>query len=1428
MSFAKFRLSRHVLLLGPSLLAVGAGLAMPQAASAGVTVSSSQPGYNWTSTAGDDLTVDVNGALHGGAGTGLDVRPNGVMGTLSNAGLIDGGLALFNHGIITTIDNTGTIAGTNGFANYGVVTTLTNSGAITADIYGVENDATLTTLTSSGAIAAGIDGIRNLGAMTSLSNSGTISGGTHAILNGSTGSLATITNSGTIFGVIENDSSGDLTINGGAGNTFGVLTGGSIVNLNSNLIFGTGNIRLDELALVGGSAIVSNGDTLAALDITHNGGVASSGGLMNDGTINRLGNAGAITGGNVGFLNYGRIDTLNNAGTISDTNGYSGITNAPDATIGVLTNSGKISGTQIGIANYPTSIISTLTNTGTISGGINGLLNDGIVTTLTSGGAITGGTNAILNYGNMASLGNSGTLTGSGTGNGILNYGSIASLGNSGTIGYTGTIDQTVEGFWGVGNYGTVGALGNTGTIEGAIGIDNSGTVTTLTNGNTISGIVQGIRNRQGAVVTTLINSGAISAGATALNTAGTIGSLSNSGSLTGSGAGNGVLNTGAITSFSNSGTIGYTGTINPTGNGFWAIGNSGTIGVLNNSGTVTGAIGVYNSSGTITTLINSKTISGVTGGIRNTSGATITNLTNSGAIGGGLNGINNLGAIGTLTNSGTILGGGAGNGIENFGAITSLSNSGMIGYAGTITNAFWGLGNVGTIGTVSNSGTITGAIGIDNEAGKTITTVTNSGMVSGISDGIHNSGRVGTLSNSGTITGGTHAILNTSAGSLGPITNGGTISGVIENDSSADLTINGGSGSIFGLLTGGSIVNPNSNLVFGTGNIRLDELALVGGHSVAVSGGDTLAALDITGNGGIVSTGTASGALTNDGTITSLGNAGSITGGAAGILNTGALITLSNSGTISGLNGIINLGTIGSLGNAGTISSSTYAIHSVASSLGPITNTGVIAGDIADGSQTLTIAGGAGNAFGTLTGYSGAGSIFAGDVRLSGNTILNDGIYNTGHVVTNTGTVKVGTSSASALFISGGYAQTQGGLVFLVSGTSGVNSALRVGGSATITGTTITVAGSGLTSGEQFTVVMPAEGTYSDNTYRVSGTNWLSASGSKVGQDLVITLFHSPVPDADASGIGLSPAALDLAPMSVMRAIDAHHPGFDAAGLSGAANPDGVPWGEILGGFGQRNDTVAFHFRDSGVVMGQDWKVANGISLGTAVSYMTVRGDGRDAAAGSVSDIDTYGLTAYGRAVMGHAYVSGQLSAGVSGVDQVRYVASSGDFARARYAVQQRLATIGAGYNVYLTPKITLTPLVNLTWLGLGSNGYDEAGSAAALHIERNSTDTLSQEVGLRAGFGAHLSQGWLRSAATLSWLHTYGHDAISIVGDEIATAEILNVRQPRLAPDGMKLDLATTLKMAGKLSFRIRYDGEFRTGFQNHSGQLEAVWQF
>ena len=284
---------------------------------------------------------------------------------------------------------------------------------------------------------------------------------------------------------------------------------------------------------------------------------------------------------------------------------------------------------------------------------------------------------------------------------------------------------------------------------------------------------------------------------------------ISGSGSVSGGAIG---ISVGSAVSF---GTLANSGTISGGSSG---INSSGTIGTLSNSGLIAGggntAIGIQ--AGTIGTLSNSGTITN--GDIWN-AGGTITSLINSGVIEGNAMwvGINNHSVIGTLTNNdgGTISGGGGG--INNSGTIGSLTNNGYIGGSGSLGP---GISNTGMIGSLTNNGTIT------------------------------------SIANSGLITGASYALYNTAAGVLGTVTNSGTLAGNIANLSSADLAINGGAGSTFGTLTGyggavGTITNTASNVVFGSGNLLLNDTINVGSHSVNNTGAtlQVNAPMTITGN---------------------------------------------------------------------------------------------------------------------------------------------------------------------------------------------------------------------------------------------------------------------------------------------------------------------------------------------------------------------------------------------------------------------------------------------------------------------------------------------------------------------------------------------------------------------------------------------------
>lgn len=341
-----------------------------------------------------------------------------------------------------------------------------------------------------------------------------------------------------------------------------------------------------------------------------------------------------------------------------------------------------------------------------------------------------------------------------------------------------------------------------------------------------------------------------------------------------------------ALTATGSANTLTNNGLLN--GSGAPALLNSASsLTVVNNGRIISDTLGVSN-NGTITSLSNNAggSISGTTAGIQNNS--LITALTNSNVISGGV-GVSNAGLISTLTNTSTGSITGTNIGIKNTGTIASLTNSGAISGTSygvqsdnnsgitTFENTSTGTIEAGTailmgnltpsgtinVNTLTNAGRITGTtnVGVGTSTNGIIGSLNNTGIITGALGGVGNAGTMGPVVNSGTISSGGYAVYNAGSGTIGPITNSGLIAGTIYNGSTRNLTINGGSGPTFGILTNssgntdsasiGSIYSTSASLHFNSGNLLLNNNVYVGSNTVN-NAGATLQVnnqINITGN---------------------------------------------------------------------------------------------------------------------------------------------------------------------------------------------------------------------------------------------------------------------------------------------------------------------------------------------------------------------------------------------------------------------------------------------------------------------------------------------------------------------------------------------------------------------------------------------------
>jgi hypothetical protein len=362
---------------------------------------------------------------------------------------------------------------------------------------------------------------------------------------------------------------------------------------------------------------------------------------------------------------------------------------------------------------------------------------------------------------------------------------------------------------------------------------------------------------------------------------------------------------------------------------------------------------------------------------------------------------------------------------------------------------------NSGVFNSLTNStgsaiGDLSGAVGVQNNSGSTITSFFNFGTISGTS-AIWNDGTINYLANYNSLTGGS-GIWNT--GNIGVINNLGSISvpdaaifnettgtiGTINNYGSIDTSASGGvginnSGTISAINNYGSMTGAGSNGRIGNGGFIgtvNNAGTLTGGFGGwGVANGGTINTLI---NSGSITAGDYGGGVWNQlrATILNFTNSGSITTTGTGIQNSGNINTFINSGSINSSNGtIVTEGTITNLINIGALSAGT--------------GNAVLAIDIAGEITTLT------NMGSITAGDDGTGIANNHFIRTLNNygsiSVPNGGenaIYNTGEItnLNNYGSISAGNSTGITtvgIFNDGGLIPTLNNFGSITAGTGGV-----------------------------------------------------------------------------------------------------------------------------------------------------------------------------------------------------------------------------------------------------------------------------------------------------------------------------------------------------------------------------------------------------
>jgi uncharacterized protein with beta-barrel porin domain len=1022
------------------------------------------PGPGINLTAGGTVTNNAGGVI-AGADTSLSIT--GGLGAVTNSGVITSataryGVSLLAGGSLTNLAGgiiTGSNRGAEIWSGDGVVTnagTISSTDSEALDIRGngtVFNQGAASLITGASGII-----INNNGTVT---NDGTILAhqGTGVSLGG-----GSVTNTGSASQIIATGYAIAIhsTVGGSVGNAAGATIAGGVKGVyiygggpgtvtNAGTIQATGTIGIAVFLANGGSVDNQAGATITAATTGIN--VA-----FGFGTVTNAGTITATAGKGVNFFGDFNDSLTNEAGALIQASGSGVSASNGAATVlndGTISSSGGhgiylLAGGRV--TNDATGLISAYNDGVRVSGAAGTVDNQGTITSAHSYGVKLNGSGSVTNHTAAVINGyNDGARIDSGVGT-ITNYGAISGYRHRGVYLRTG---------------GTVTNEAGATITGGNDGVYIYSGVGTVTNAGTITGTnVDGVRLYSGGSVVNEA-SGRIIAG-----THGVIienaGSIANYGYISGGRYGAFLGRAAAITNHAGA-TI--------TSSGFGVFFYTG-LSTLNNAGTIFGGRdGVFASTYSSTaSFTNSGTVTGANYGVRFSTGGTIDNQAG-GIVTGGGDGIEIEVGGGTITNAGIIQATGTiGNAVvfSNAGGTigNTLSNSGLISGVAT------GIKAAGaTTVAISNSGTIqaTGINGVAIDLGNGGGELINSGTVNSTEGiGVHlGSGRVFNLAG-GLIQGATYGI---QIGAGGMVINGGTI---------LDAPAPHAAGA--SLASGASLINQSGGLISGaTGAIFTGDGASV--TNAGIINGTSGAGVSIGGTSG-----------------NSLSNVGQINGITAGVLVTGGVVQIVNTGTItaSGASGVgvLFTGGSGTIDNFGMISGAGGTSIKFAGGTNElILESGGTLSGIADGSNgtnTLVVIGtgtldnvqvtgfqtvefesavvpvGAGStvanavvSMGTLTNagtLTGAITIDAGTSLINNGVITDDSLTNAGLLNNSAALTNNGLLTSSGTFINSGMVTNNGLLInsgtldnsgTIIGTPDGVTSGGNITNSGTIIGTT-------------------------------------------------------------------------------------------------------------------------------------------------------------------------------------------------------------------------------------------------------------------------------------------------------------------------------------------------------------------------------------
>lgn len=267
--------------------------------------------------------------------------------------------------------------------------------------------------------------------------------------------------------------------------------------------------------------------------------------------------------------------------------------------------------------------------------------------------------------------------------------------------------------------------------------------------------------------------------------------------------------------------------------------------------------------------------------------------------------------------------------------------------------------------------------------------------------------------------------------------------------------------------------------------------------------------------------------------------------------------------------------------------------------------------------------------------------------------------------------------------------------------------------------------------------------------------------------------------------------------------------------------------WGQTLSSWGKNSGNGNVGKLDgntTGFLLGADRKLADhNVRIGGYFGYS--RGDYDVDSRRSKADTDNYHLGLYAAGQQDAFSLRGALGYTWHKIEGKRNVDFSGfsDRLKSDYDANSLLAFTEAGYR-FGQPEMNVEPFINLSYIRLHTDSFQESGGAAALSVRNETMNTFYSTLGVR---GVTELPKNVSLYGSLGWQHAYG-DKNTSSRMAFAGSDAFITQGQAVDDNVMVGDIGVSVKLSHAATLDVGYQGQFGADTRVNSVNANLRWSF